>query len=662
MKLALVILFTLAVTNAQSTQSAPVCIGGVCITVTTTTTVSVLPQPASVTPATVLVQPSDPLDASFIPAQVGSAPANVWMTGPLAKVYQNAGAPGAAHAITTYAAKNEIQSFQIHVQAGAAAIPALSVTMSDLVNAKTGERISAASTDIVVFREAYMNVTIETAGGLTFLNAIGQIPDILIPAVDPYYHQTTNAFPFTVAAGNNQSVWVDVHVPPAVSSGYYAGVATVLSGTAALATLPVTYAVWNWAMPSTASLPSYTAIGYGGMCVQAYGGIPGCSAYPGSQGGADLGTMMTQVDAATQMLDNRYSIGSLGDTYPGSGDFTSFTATYGAILGGIPGHVPAILKGAKLTSWGIAVLSGQLTQATFQNFQTTFAKNGWVTPFFFLVDEPTAAQWTSIISPVGTEVHSFNTGTQTIVTTDLPTALANNMQNLIDVLVVNLVSLESAGPGETGLQSLPNYAAWIAAAPTGAPKRAFWSYQACSDSGTCGNGVSGSVQAAQGYPNTYPNYNIDGTPVANRVMEWLTFLHGQTGELYYNVEVCDYQNGVSANCGTAQPGLTASPLNPLISDYYSGGWGDGTLIYPGTPTYAGVTTPIWLPSLRLKMIRDGMQDYEYLNALTKAGQGAFATQQLQSWVTNSYTFNNDPAALLAARSALGNKLHQLSLQ
>jgi hypothetical protein len=158
-------------------------------------------------------------------------------------------------------------------------------------------------------------------------------------------------------------------------------------------------------------------------------------------------------------------------------------------------------------------------------------------------------------------------------------------------------------------------------------------------------------------PQTYPNYDIDGTPVANRVMEWLTYLHGQTGELYYYIDVCDGPGGASTQCGDP---YRSSP-NPLISDYYAGGWGDGTLMYPGSSTYVGTATPIWLPSMRLKMIRDGMQDYEYLNALTNLGQGAFATLQAGSFITNSYTFNNNPAALEASREAMGIKLHQLML-
>jgi len=56
-----------------------------------------------------------------------------------------------------------------------------------------------------------------------------------------------------------------------------------------------------------------------------------------------------------------------------------------------------------------------------------------------------------------------------------------------------------------------------------------------------------------------------------------------------------------------------------------------------------------------------MQDYEYLAALDKAGYSTFARTAAESFITNPYTFINEPQALMDARNALGTKLHQLSL-
>ena len=43
----------------------------------------------------------------------------------------------------------------------------------------------------------------------------------------------------------------------------------------------------------------------------------------------------------------------------------------------------------------------------------------------------------------------------------------------------------------------------------------------------------------------------------------------------------------------------------------NGANGDGNLFYPGTPDIIGGTTHIPVASLRLKYIRDGVEDYEY---------------------------------------------------
>ena len=86
-------------------------------------------------------------------------PSNIWMTDTMTKVRQDAGSPGTTHWGTFYGTQNEFVDFQVHVQAGSGGISNLSVTASDFVNAKTGTTISASSTRIIVYREAYINVS-----------------------------------------------------------------------------------------------------------------------------------------------------------------------------------------------------------------------------------------------------------------------------------------------------------------------------------------------------------------------------------------------------------------------------------------------------------------------------------------------------------------------
>jgi hypothetical protein len=134
----------------------------------------------------------------------------------------------------------------------------------------------------------------------------------------------------------------------------------------------------------------------------------------------------------------------------------------------------------------------------------------------------------------------------------------------------------------------------------------------------------------------------DASPVRNRIFQWLAYFYQIQGELYYEVD----------NWGD----------NPWDHLYFAGGNGDGELYYPGTAAAIGGSTPIPVASMRLKLIREGMEDYEYMAALARAGQASTVASILSSVVTNTYTFTNNPAALMAARRQMGAELDRLGGQ
>jgi hypothetical protein len=144
---------------------------------------------------------------------------------------------------------------------------------------------------------------------------------------------------------------------------------------------------------------------------------------------------------------------------------------------------------------------------------------------------------------------------------------------------------------------------------------------------------------------------VDASSVRNRVFQWLAWMDRIEGELYYATDYC----WLASDCGDAKSGKTQ---DPWVSIYAFGGNGDGTLFYPGTVAKIGGTTPVPVPSVRLALLRDGMEDYEYLAALAAAGDSAFATQTAQSFITDATTFSNDPSMMQGARLALGERLHK----
>ena len=83
-------------------------------------------------------------------------------------------------------------------------------------------------------------------------------------------------------------------------------------------------------------------------------------------------------------------------------------------------------------------------------------------------------------------------------------------------------------------------------------------------------------------------------------MSWVNYLPDVRGELYWRVNAADRAN-------------TSWSIQRL-----AGGNGDGSLTYPGTPSQIGGLTFVPVASVRMKLIRDGLEDLEYMYL---AGEG-----------------------------------------
>ena len=632
----------------------------------------------------------------------------VWLTDWRQKVRQDSGTnPGNACYLYIYGTKNEAVDFQVHYRDSGSGTTGLSVTLGNFVQTSpVSSTINCATLgQCNLYRESYIPVSIETGTSTSFYAATGDYPDVLIPAVDPYWGQTTNAFPYTVGASNcgisgtsicNQSAYGEVYVPTTVPSGYYVATVTVQTGCPSSCTTisqnPVILEVWQW--PSSGYMPSTTTLkvvpqestSYDVGCVQMYNpatSTASCGSYPGAGGSSDTANTYIFLDTSLLLKDHRYGGGIGQNYYPGSGSFTAFNTGVGPLLNGTgqcnlhggSGTICPILTTSKMTTQQMSVVG--LAQSTWTNWQSNFDTEGWGTAgnpplVYYLQDEPhTQSDFTTVYNN-GSTTHGYTSpAVPNLVTTDIylsqgSASAANTMStticgsnscvlNVIDWLVSNMVVFEPLGGP---IQPTSAYTAWLTGSNPGGATRYWFDYQACSNAGTCSNGTTG------GSTYTYPNYDVDGTPTANRTTEWLTYFHGQTGELYYATSVCG-ESGLYSVC--IPSGGTYAPWTGI---YYSGGWGDGTLLYfcsvgsgnAGAQNYCGssVTTPLIYPSFRLKMIRDGMQDYEYLHELAAIGYSALVNSEIASWITNSYTFETTGSGLQAARLALGNQMQMFS--
>lgn len=80
--------------------------------------------------------------------------------------------------------------------------------------------------------------------------------------------------------------------------------------------------------------------------------------------------------------------------------------------------------------------------------------------------------------------------------------------------------------------------------------------------------------------------------------------------------------------------------------------GDGALFYPGND--AGIDGPV--ASLRLKALRDGMEDYEYFALLEKLGEKAVVEEIVRQAVPTWAAWEPDGNRLMDLRRRLAEEI------
>jgi hypothetical protein len=80
------------------------------------------------------------------------------------------------------------------------------------------------------------------------------------------------------------------------------------------------------------------------------------------------------------------------------------------------------------------------------------------------------------------------------------------------------------------------------------------------------------------------------------------------------------------------------------------------LFYPGRPDRIGGKSDIPIESIRLKLIREGMEDYEYLALLARLDGRQAADRFADRIVQKSYLWESRPEVFLQVRKELGESL------
>lgn len=218
------------------------------------------------------------------------------------------------------------------------------------------------------------------------------------------------------------------------------------------------------------------------------------------------------------------------------------------------------------------------------------------------------------LKTVGAQVHSANRPVKTILTVNAPDAKLfddGHGRSVIDHWVL-LASMEK----------------WPALPFTG--KGDLWSYTSCNT----------------GHGNA-PEWLVDYPPINERMQAgFLNWTQGATGILYYRAD------GWTA-------GNTIASWNNLDTNACGAGLGrpgDGIFLYPPGPIASSEPAP----GIRLKAIRDGIQDYEYAQLLKNQGQASYIDLILKPIAASWTKWTHDPADIENVRQKFGQQLQQLS--
>ena len=137
----------------------------------------------------------------------------------------------------------------------------------------------------------------------------------------------------------------------------------------------------------------------------------------------------------------------------------------------------------------------------------------------------------------------------------------------------------------------------------------------------------------------YANFHIDMEGISHRILMWQQKKYKVDGLLYWST---NYWNE------TVDPWEDMATVKSINPDIY----GDGSLIYPGKKI--GFNGPV--SSLRLEIIRDGFEDYEYLTLLEKIAGRELVENIIENVVKSMIIYTRDPLKLEETREILAKEI------
>lgn len=488
------------------------------------------------------------------------------------------------------------------------------IKSSDLAS-KEGKTIPAAQVSF------YLEHYIMLYGVSSPVGATGLWPDALAPIKEPF----SMAAQYEVV--RNRPIWVDIAVPVSTSGGMYNGTITVTQNGAAVATLNVQLEVYHFSLPEKTHLITYMNVSKGSLAHFYH--------KPASSPEIDKLTQIYYDFLYKHRMEPWFNdqllpaIDVKGDQLTVKFDdaryqyYLNKLHSNRVLLDAFPA---ALKKGISDTPFSPSF--NKKVKSYLSQVSGYFEKHGWKDRLVINspIDEPNTREdyentrkWAALLQEAAPGVPFLATESPIPDNVDWGTLRG----------YVNNFSMHGNALNKEDVK------------------------QAIIEEQAKGGEMTWYISCDQAYPQ--PNYFIDAPAMDPVMVPWITAKYRMNGILYWAI-----------NFWSDTPNPWIDPITFISGFLCSDGYvlnGEGSLLYPGDSVreYTGepnVDGPV--SSIRLELLRKGIEDYEYIWMLKNGGDKEFADAQVGKMVIDVSSFSRNRELLYLTRRNMAKRLEQLN--
>ena len=453
------------------------------------------------------------------------------------------------------------------------------------------------------------------------VGATGYWPDALAPIRKPFSMDAQ----YAVVA--NRPLWIDISVPAATPAGIYRGTLRVTQNTKPVETLTVELEVYDFSLPEKTHLITYMNVSKNWLA----------RFYHKDPDSPDMKELTKKyydflyanrmepwfndpLEPAVTVTGDKVQVKFDDATYQ---YYMQTLQTNRVLLETFPSGLARQIKATRFSN-----PFNQMVKSYLAQIESYFASHGWKDRLVFNspIDEPNTKEdfeatreWARLVHDATDDVPFLSTKT--------PLPNENNPDWGTLRGYVDNFSIHGNSMNDPRLMSV------------------------ITEEQAKGGEMTWYISCDQGYPQ--PNYFIDAPAMDPVMVPWITARYNMDGILYW---ACNFWPE------TPDPWLDAVTFISgfVCSDGYVLN-GEGSVLYPGDHTerytrQPNVDGPV--SSIRFELLREGIEDYEYLWMLKDSGQKEFADAQVKNLVIDVSSFSRNLEQLYDTRRAMARQIEK----